>query len=354
MFEIFKGIKVIELASVLAGPMVGTFFAELGAEVIKIENKRSSGDPTRQWYAASERTDRVSAYYASANYKKKSLMLDLTQEQDYKLLIQEIRDADIVVNNFPDSVSRKLKVQYEFLSQLKNDLIYCQLYAYDKEDPRPGYDMVMQAECGFLSMSGVDKSYAKIPVALIDVLASHQMKEGILIALIRKSNGYEAPQLIEVSLYQSAIASLANQASNYLMNGTIPERMGTAHPNIAPYGDLYFTSDNQPIILTIGSDKQFLKLVETLNQSLNVFSKFMLNKNRVQDREGLNELLQSRIGELTSSVLSELFRRKQIPHCFILNLKQVFGHPLAESMVRSEMIEGHVVHGVKTISFEIY
>jgi len=353
MFEIFKGIKVIELASVLAGPMVGTFFAELGADVIKIENKRSNGDPTRQWYAAAEPTDRVSAYYASANFKKKSLMLDLTQEGDYQVLIEELSDTDIVVNNFPDSVSKKLKVQYGLLSELKQGLIYCQLYAYDKEDPRPGYDMVMQAECGFLSMSGTTDSYAKIPVALIDVLASHQMKEAILIALLRKSYGYQDSQLIEVSLYQSAIASLANQASNYLMNKTIPQRMGTAHPNIAPYGDIYFTSDSQPIILTIGSDKQFLKLVETLNLSSNVFSKFMFNKDRVQDREDLNELLQSRIGELTSSVLLELFRRKQIPHCFILNLKQVFGHPLARKMVRSEMIDGHDVHGVKTISFEI-
>lgn len=353
MFEIFKGIKVIELASVLAGPMVGTFFAELGADVIKIENKKCDGDPTRQWYAESEPTDRISAYYASANFNKKTIMLDLTRDEDYQVLMHEISDADIVINNFPDSVNQNLKIQYEILSRLNQNLIYCQLYAYDKEDSRPGYDMVMQAECGYLSMSGTDNSYAKIPVALIDVLASHQMKEAILIALIRKSMGYKHPQLIEVSLYQSAIASLANQASNYLMNDTIPQRMGTAHPNIAPYGDIYITSDKQPIILTIGSDQQFLKLVETLNLSLNLFTKFMINKDRVQNREGLNELLQSRIGELTSSMLSELFRRKQIPHCFILDLKQVFGHPLARNMVRSEMIEGHEMRGVKTISFEI-
>ena len=353
MNEIFKGTKVVELASVLAGPLVGTFFAELGAEVIKIENKRVGGDPTRQWYAKGESSDGSSAYYASANYLKKSLMLDLTQQEDYQLMLDEIKTADIVVNNYPLRTNTKLKTSFQDLSRINEQIIYCQLYAYDKEDPRPGYDMVMQAEAGFLSMSGTMTDYAKIPVALIDVLASHHMKEGILIALLKKSRGYSHPQLIEVSLYQSAIASLANQASNFLMNGSIPKRLGTQHPNIAPYGDIYTTVDDKTVILAIGSDIQFRKLVETLNLPMEEFGNFMYNKDRVSSREDLNELLQGRIRELTSSNLSELFRRKQIPHCFIYDLQEVFGHPLAEKMVRSEKIDGEEAIGVKSIAFNI-
>ena len=180
MIEIFNGIKVVELASVLAGPLVGTFFSELGAEVVKIENKTSGGDPTRQWHTPDESSDHISAYYASANYRKKSIFLDLTDREDYQIMCDEIVNADIVVNNLSERINIKLKTSYSEITEINPDIIYCQLYAYDKSDQRPGYDMVMQAECGFLSMSGTPESYAKIPVALIDVLASHQMKEGML------------------------------------------------------------------------------------------------------------------------------------------------------------------------------
>ncbi len=353
MFEIFNDIKVVELATVLAGPMVGTFFSELGAEVVKIENKKSGGDPTRQWHTPAEDSSKISAYYASANYGKKSIFLDLTDDYDYNILSSLIKEADIIINNLSNKVNLKLKTSYEIVQKINPEIIYCQLFAYDKEDQRPGYDMVMQAECGFLSMCGSQSNYAKMPVALLDILASHQMKEAILIAMLRKMNGHKKSQFIQVSLYQSAIASLANQASNFLMTGEVPQKMGTQHPNIAPYGDIYICKDEMKIILTIGSDQQFSKLVETLNLSKNVFTKFMLNKERVRLRDDLNELLQSRIGELTSSSLTELFRRKQIPHCFIKNLKEVFGHPLADSMVRSEEIEGQETYGIKTISFDI-
>jgi crotonobetainyl-CoA:carnitine CoA-transferase CaiB-like acyl-CoA transferase len=353
MFEGFKKIKVIELATVLAGPLVGTFFSELGATVIKIENLTSGGDPTRQWREAKEEEIGISAYYASANYNKTSVFLDLKNEIDYDRLISMMSDTDIIISNYRPKTAETLKVDYKSLSKVKHNLIYAQLFAFDKMNERPGYDIIMQAECGFLSMSGSKDQFSKMPVALIDVIAAHQMKEAILIALLKKTISPDIPQYIEVSLYQSAISCLANQASNYLMNNSIPQRMGTCHPNIAPYGDIFVTKDGKSIILAIGSDQQFEKLVETLNASPKEFFKFMTNKERVSGREGLNELLQNKIKTFLSDDLAEFFRRKRIPHCFIQDMQEVFSHPLAKEMIRSEDVESRKAIGVRTVAFKL-
>ena len=138
------------------------------------------------------------------------------------------------------------------------------------------------------------------------------------------------------------------------MNGNVPSRMGTRHPNIAPYGDIYNTRDGKQLILAIGSDNQFAKLVETLKWEEKEFHKFIKNKERVYNREGLNELLQSKFINLRSYELVKVFRRKQIPHCFIHDLQEVFSHPLAQKMIRSEVIEGTLARGVTTIAFDTY
>ena len=350
----FEGLKILDLSSVLAGPQVGSFFSELGAQVIKIENAKTKGDPTRQWKLELEKgSDTIGSYYASANYNKESIFLDLNNTTNYQKLLELVKQADILISNFQPHISAKLKVDYPTLSKYNDQLIYAQLYAYAADDARPGYDLVMQAETGFMSMNGYPNGNpAKMPVAMIDLMAAHQLKEAILIALIKKLRD-AAGSLVEVSLYQSAIASLANQASNYLMAGHIPKKLGSLHPNIAPYGDIYTSKDDITFILAVGSDIQFNKLGKTLSCGKLLSSTFNSNSDRLSNRSKLNELLQSKFGLLQYEEIEELLNRNNIPFCRVLSLDRVFTEKLAKDMILDHVIEGEAVKSVSQIAFTV-
>ncbi len=351
---LFSDLKILDLSSVLAGPQVGSFFSELGAEVVKIENRRSNGDPTRQWKLEVEKgSESISSYYASANYQKESIFLDLQNSNDYSKLISIAEEADIVISNYQLRVACKLGVDYETLKEYNPKVIYAQLYAYDAQDSRPGYDLVMQAETGFMSMNGHPSGApAKMPVAIIDLMAAHQIKEAILIALIKR--GKEAAgSLVEVSLYKSAIASLANQASNYLMADHIPKKLGSLHPNIAPYGDPFTTKDQITFILAVGSDDQFNKLGKTLRNRQLLSSTFDYNSSRLANRSRMNEVLQQEFGQLTFKEIDLLLADQNIPFCRVLSLDGVFKNNLAKDMILDHVIEGDAVKSVSQIAFTI-
>lgn len=351
---LFEDLNILDLSSVLAGPQVGSFFAELGAKVIKVENKNSKGDPTRQWKLEAEKgSDTISSYYASANYHKDSLLLDLKDQSDYKVLKDLAVQADIIISNYQPVVSRKLKVDYATLSKDNEKVIYAQLHAYAAEDPRPGYDLVMQAETGFMSMNGQPNGApVKMPVAMIDLMAAHQLKEAILIALIKRERD-AAGSLVEVSLYQSAIASLANQASNYLMAGHIPKKLGSLHPNIAPYGDAFTSKDNIQFILAVGSDDQFHKLGETLSSERLLSSTFDSNSDRLSNRAQMNEILQFEFVRRTFDETEELLNSQKIPYCRVYTLDRVFTEKLAKDMILDHAIEGDAVKSVSQVAFTI-
>ena len=351
---LFKDLTVLDLSSVLAGPQVGSFFAELGAKVIKIENKKSGGDPTRQWKLEGEKgSDVISSYYASANYCKESLFLDLSLKDDYQEVKRLALTSDIILSNYQPRVAKKLKVDYQNLSIDNPKVIYAQLHAYAPDDPRPGYDLVMQAETGFMSMNGQpDGAPSKMPVAIIDLMAAHQLKEAILIAIIKRDRD-AAGSLVEVSLYQSAIASLANQASNYLMAEHIPVKMGSLHPNIAPYGDVYFSKDEIPFILAVGSDAQFRKLGETLNCDKLLSTTFEYNSDRLIHRDKMNKLIESVFLKKTYLEIEQLLILQGIPFCRVQSLDSVFTQKLAKNMVLEHVIEGNAVKSVSQIAFTI-
>ena len=295
----FSGLKILDLSSVLAGPLTGSFFAELGAEVTKIENKLTGGDVTRQWKTSNENSEYAySAYYFSANYGKNVLLLDLTTEQDKRCLQNLVKVSDVVIMNYQKDVAVKLGLTPKDLANLNPKLIIAQLNAYEYDDPRLGYDLIMQGETGWISMTGTDlNNLAKLPVALIDVLASHQLKEAVLIALAKKKTNDQA-WIIHVSLFKTALSALANQATNYLMNGLIPEPMGTLHPNISPYGDVFKDVEHHKFMIAVGSDAQFEKLWETLGLDVEKLSIFEINKNRVKGRKNLFDLLQKEFSNL--------------------------------------------------------
>lgn len=345
---------VIELASVLAGPMSAMFFAELGATVHKIENRRSGGDMTRKWRLPEGDDKEISAYYASVNHGKQVHMLDLTTMEDRNQLYTLVAEADIIISNYNDRISEKLGVTYTDLTAIRPDLIYAQLYAYEVGGSRPGFDLVMQAETGFMMMNGhSDGPPAKMPVALIDVLAAHQIKESILLALYHRALTGEG-SYCTTSLYESGIAALANQASNYLNAGHVPSRMGTLHPNIAPYGDIFTTSDQQVIMLAVGSDRQWQKLGETLNFATTIRNTFDNNAERVRHRHRLSQILQGIIEEYGYAALAAQLTSNAIPHCKLLSLEEVFRHPLASRMILQEVSpSGTVTRSISTIAFEL-
>jgi len=358
MTDILKDLVVVELASVLAGPLAGSFLAEHGARVIKIENKKSGGDVTRQWKLGNEDPDAaISAYYSSANFGKEVISLDLLARNDYAQLVTLLKKADIVISNFQKKTALKLKVDYDSVFRVMPNIIYAQLVAYTWDDPKPGYDLVMQAEAGFISMNGsedgsADGNLAKMPVALIDVIAGHQIKEAILLSLLTRyktGNGSYS----EISLYKSAISGLANQASNYLMSGHIPKPIGTLHPNIAPYGDVVVTNDKKMVILAIGSDKQFEKLGKTLKLASELLHTFRLNKERVSRRDELMLHIRSKIEVLSYDSLRMRFQNANIPYCSIAHLDEVFENPLAKEMIIEETIADQKTVKVSNTAFTI-
>ncbi|MDF2436142.1 MAG: Formyl-CoA transferase [Bacteroidota bacterium] len=355
MEDFFKDLKVIELASVLAGPAVGMFFSELGAEVVKIENKPNGGDVTRSWKLAGEDpSSDISAYYASVNWNKTSVFADLNNKDDRKEVLGLLANADILISNYKPGDDFKLGMDYESIKKINPGIIYAHITGFGPDVNRTAYDLVLQAETGFLFMNGSKESGpVKMPVALIDILAAHQLKEGILLALIKKMKTGKG-SMVSVSLYDAAIASLANQASNWLMTGIDPQPMGSLHPNIAPYGEIFETGDQKKIILAVGNDKQFRNLCELLNVPyLTEDPSFISNPQRVKNRNMLYPLLNEAFKNFNSENLMEAFIRKDVPAGMIKSLKQVFSDPKTSDLINSSMLSGKRTLNVRTAVFKL-
>jgi crotonobetainyl-CoA:carnitine CoA-transferase CaiB-like acyl-CoA transferase len=344
-----RDLKVLELASVLAGPAVGMFFSELGAKVIKVENKTTGGDVTRQWKLPKEEKETsISAYYSSVNWNKTVVMLDFRQKSDLQELLMMISECDILITNFKAGDARKFKLEYKDIKDINPGIIYAEITGFGPGHHRAAFDVVLQAETGFMSMTGFPgQKPAKMPVALIDLLAAHQLKEGILCALLENRR----PARVSVSLYDAAIASLANQASNYLMTGHIPKAIGSKHPNIAPYGDSFITSDEKYMVLAVGNNKQFERLLQILK--LKPQEKFRTNQARVQNREDLASYLQEAIATFERDDLLSELARNNVPAGAVLNLKEVLDQPSAQNLVLKEEKEGVKSQRLKTSIFSI-
>lgn len=320
----FEGVKVVELASVLAGPLAGTFFAEGGAEVLKVEHPKY-GDVTRSWRAKGETAEGdISAYYASANTYKKVVKLDLSSEEGAAWLERELASADILLQNFKQADLEKFNLIPEDVARRHPHLVHIRLVGFKAEPHRLAYDVVVQAETGFMHMNGAsDGPPTRMPVALMDVLASDQIRSAALTGLYSTAKGTRG-YYAEVSLEQSGVSALVNQSTNYLMNGTVPSRRGSEHPNIAPYGDLLKIGDRY-IVLAVGSDKQFSILCDILGVAhLTSDPKFSTNKSRVENRKALVVALQNSARGFDLFKLAEAFNTQGVPAGVVKSLDEVF------------------------------
>jgi crotonobetainyl-CoA:carnitine CoA-transferase CaiB-like acyl-CoA transferase len=350
---IFSTIKIIDLSTVLAGPSVGTFFAELGAEVIKIESPEYP-DVTRSWKLPSENpSSNVSAYFSSVNYLKKYLTLDFNDVSQLSELHDLISLADIVLMNFKSSTEKKYGLSPEWLQTKYPKLIIGKISGFGEESDRVAYDLILQAETGFMSMNGTPESGpVKMPVALIDVLAAHHLKEGLLLALINRMNT-NTGKFVEVSLYDAAIASLANQASNFLMAKQVPKRMGSLHPNIAPYGEIFRTKEGVQLTLAIGSDAHFHKLCQILllDELVND-ERFITNQQRLNHRKELADILSDKLISEAAEEFLNRCNQMHIPAARIKNIEEVFQEGQAQKLVREEVILKKETKRVTSIAFK--
>lgn len=321
-----SGLRVVELASILAGPVTGQFLAELGADVIKVENPATGGDPTRGWRLAGEEAGApVSAYFSCANWGKRSIALNVGTPTGREVVQAMARDADIVIASYKPGDDVKLELDPPRLIGMNPRLIYGQISAYGLEDSRPGFDAIIQAESGFTYLNGeADGGPVKMPVALVDLLAAHQLKEALLIALLERARTGEGRH-VHVSLLDAAIASLANQASNYLVGGVVPQRMGSEHPNIVPYGAIYTLGDGRELVVAVGTERQWRHLTTALaRQDLAIDPRFADNQARVANRRALHAELQAAFEDLDHAAASERLRTSGVPFGFVNDMAGVF------------------------------
>ena len=351
---LLKGLRVLELANVLAGPATGMFCAELGAEVLKLEHPQG-GDPTRGWTVPEEQPwGGVSAYFAATNWGKKSLTVDLTKIEGQTIAQGLAAKADVVIAAFKPGDDARLGVDATRLRAANPKLIYAQVSAYGIEDPRPGFDAVIQAEAGFMHLNGDPEGPpTKMPVALMDLLAAHQLKEALLLALLKRERFGEGSH-IQIALFDAALASLANQATNHLVAGRNPGRMGSGHPNVVPYGTLYAAQDGKHFVLAIGTDRQFTALARALGlEGLAKDPRFATNGARVQHRDALDEILHRAFGAENSATLERALAAAKVPFGPVNDLTEAFAHPRAQRTALTDVLaNGQPLRAVSSLAFE--
>lgn len=284
------GIRVLDFSRVLAGPLCSMMLADLGADVVKVEHPER-GDDTRHWGPPwfGTGSERLSAYFISVNRNKRSITLDLKTNEGRAIARDLATRAHVLVENFLPGQMAGFSLGYEDLSGLHPALVYASITGFGQDGPysdRPGYDYVIQAMSGLMSITGdEDGSPAKVGVAIADVLAGLNAATGILAAL-RHAERMGEGQHLDISLMDSQMAALVNVASNYLIGGKVPARYGNRHANIVPYQT--FTAQDGDFVVAVGNDRQFKDLVTLLGvPQLNEDPRFSNNPARVANRDTL-------------------------------------------------------------------
>ena len=262
-----KGIRVLELARVLAGPWVGQTLSDLGADVIKVESP--NGDETRKWgppFIEGKNGTLDSAYFHSCNRGKRSMVLDFKRKQDLQILNKLILKSDIIIENFKVGGLKKYKLDYDSVSNLNPKLIYCSITGFGQSGPysqRLGYDFIIQGLSGIMDLTGdPDGEPQKMGVAFADIFTGLYGVIAIQSALrLREQNG--KGQHLDLSLMDSMVSVLANQASNYFASGVSPKRLGNKHPNIVPYQ--VFPVKDGHLIIAVGNNEQFNRFCEAID-----------------------------------------------------------------------------------------
>ncbi|MBC7811393.1 MAG: CoA transferase, partial [Burkholderiales bacterium] len=290
-----SGVRVLDFSRVLAGPFCTMLLGDMGADVIKIEHP-GRGDDTRHWGPPwlGEDHNRQSAYYLSANRNKRSLTLNLKTDEGQRLAKRLAAQSQLVVENFKPGQMAEFGLSFNHLRDINPALVYASITGFGQTGPyreRPGYDIVTQAMSGLMSITGpADGPPYKVGVAIADVITGLFTAMNLLAALRHTENTGEG-QFIDVALLDTQIAVLVNIASDYLVSGQTPQRLGNEHPTIVPYQ--VFSAADKEFVVAVGNDRQFADLCKLLGRSeLAADPRYVTNPTRVQNRETLVPLLQ--------------------------------------------------------------
>jgi crotonobetainyl-CoA:carnitine CoA-transferase CaiB-like acyl-CoA transferase len=285
-----RGVKIADFSRVLAGPYATMLLGDMGAQVIKIE-RPLVGDDTRSWGPPYDLQGN-STYFQSVNRNKQGVTADLSTDAGRAKALAIISQSDVLVENFAPGTMEKFGLGYASLHQEFPQLIYCSISGFGSSDAGqalPGYDLLVQAMSGLMSITGSDADHpTKVGVALIDVIAGLHTALGITAALLHRSTGGQG-QKVDINLLSSALSAMVNQSGAYAGAGVVPRAMGNAHPSISPY-EVYQTRDQQ-IVIAVGNDAQFAQLCLVMGTEFAVDPRFATNPGRVSHRVELNSLL---------------------------------------------------------------
>ncbi|MBV04197.1 MAG: CoA transferase [Rhodobacteraceae bacterium] len=324
-----EGLKVVELARILAGPWAGQTLSDLGAKVIKVESLE--GDDTRQWGPpfVTNGDDKSASYFHSCNRGKKSICVDFKSNDGQKTIKKLISEADILIENFKVGGLLKYGLDFNSLSKINPKLIYCSITGFGQTGPyshRAGYDYIIQGMSGLMSITGEpDGQPQKMGVAVTDILTGLYGVTAILSAIIQRDKTGRG-QHIDLALLDVATSVTANQAMNYLTTGTVPKRMGNGHQNLAPYQ--VFDCNDGHIIIATGNDAQYQRLCAVLELDEMASNKlFLKNADRLENRVALIEILNTETKKRTKESLLESCESQGIPAGPINDLSEVFEDP---------------------------
>ncbi|MFT5258799.1 MAG: crotonobetainyl-CoA:carnitine CoA-transferase CaiB-like acyl-CoA transferase [Saprospiraceae bacterium] len=323
--------RVLDLSRILAGPWASQMLADFGAEVIKIE-RPVVGDDTRTWgppFIGDVEEGASAAYFHAVNRNKQSVAIDITTSEGQGIVRQLAAKSDVVLENFKVGGLAKYGLDYESLCAVNPTLVYCSITGFGQTGPykdRAGYDFMIQAMGGLMSVTGETQGLPmKVGVAITDISTGMYAANAIQAALLHREHTGEG-QYIDLSLLDVQVATLANQAMNYLASGVSPTRMGNSHPNIVPY-QAFATADGH-IILAIGNDSQFRAFCELAKCSeLGSDARFAGNADRVRNREDLVLIIQAIMAEQDNTWWLENLNQKGVPCGPINTIEEVFADP---------------------------
>lgn len=349
------GIRVIELARVLAGPWAGQMLADLGADVIKVENP-DGGDDTRHWgppfVQGADGENLSAAYYHSANRGKRSITADLKSEEGQSLVRRLVATADVLIENFKLGGLVKYGLDYESLKAINPRLVYCSITGFGQTGPYAnlaGYDYIVQGMSGFMSITGEPEGQPmKAGVAIADVFTGIYAVSAIEAALIHALKSGEG-QFIDMALLDVQSAVLANQNMNYLVSGRAPVRLGNAHPNISPY-EVVPTADGF-LILAVGNDGQFRRLCTILGLVIGDDENFATNKARVANKDAVRRLVSTETLKWQKADLLKACEDNAVPAGAINTIEEMFADPQIKARgLRVDLPDaaGTMIPGVRT------
>jgi crotonobetainyl-CoA:carnitine CoA-transferase CaiB-like acyl-CoA transferase len=322
-----EGLRVLELARVLAGPWIGQTLADLGADVIKVESPQ--GDETRGW-GPPFAEDGSAAYFHAANRGKRSISLDFSDDADRAAARSLAASADVVVENFKVGGLARFGLDYAAIAALNPRVVYCSVTGFGQDGPyasRAGYDFIIQAMGGIMDLTGEPDGPPQKPgVAIADLFTGLYGTIAIQAALaLRARTG--CGQWIDMALFDAQLALLANQATNWLIGGTVPRRMGNSHPNIVPYQ--VFEAADGPLVIACGNDGQFVRLCTALDLDLHTDPRFMRNRDRLAHRSALIALISARLATLPRAGILAAMETAGVPAGPINTVAEAFDDPQA-------------------------